>query len=314
MFRSYRPVCLVVLSPLLVLLSACGATPVAAPASAPTVAATSAPPAGPTQAPAPTVAGPSGMLEAITPTTAMTLTVFAAASLTDAFGEIGTAFEAEHPAVTVAFNFAGSNQLAQQITEGAPVDVFASANTSQMNAVINSGVIITGTQHTFVHNRLVVIFPHDNPAGLQSLHDLAKPGLKLVLAAREVPVGQYALDILSRASRLPEYTATFSETVVANIVSYEANVRAILSKVTLGEADAGIVYSSDVAGKAASMVGRLDIPDELNTIANYPIAPIKDAQHAALAQDFVDYILTPAAQNILGRYGFIPAMENAGND
>lgn len=287
MFRSHCQGFLVALSLVLVLLSACGATP------------------GPlTQAPASTVA------ETAMPASATTLTVFAAASLTDAFGEIGRTFELEHPGVTVAFNFAGSNQLAQQIIEGSPADVFVSANTSQMTIVVDSGAIITGAQQTFVRNRLVVIYPDDNPAGIQTVHDLARPGLKLVLAAKEVPVGQYALDFLGKASKLPEYTATFSETVVANVVSYEANVRAVLSKVSLGEADAGIVYTSD-AGEAASTVGRIDIPDELNTIASYPIAPLTDAPNAGLAQEFVDYMLTPAAQTILGNYGFIPVLGNA---
>lgn len=307
MFSSHRPVRLIVLSVLLALLSACGAAPVAPSDTAPAVAATTAVPAAPTEASTPTTA------ETAMPVSATTLTVFAAASLTDAFGELGKAFEAEHSGVTVAFNFAGSNQLAQQITQGAPADVFAPANTTQMNVVIDSGEIITGTQQTFVLNRLVVIYPGDNPAGLQTLHDLARPGLKLVLAAREVPVGLYALDFLGKASKLPEYTAAFSETVAANVVSYEANVRAVLSKVALGEADAGIVYTSDVAGEAASAVGRLDIPDELNTIARYPIAPIKDAPNTELAQDFVNYMLTPAAQTILGKYGFIPAVGNGGD-
>lgn len=287
MLKVRPPVYLVLLSALLMLHSACGAL------------------SGPfTQASSATAA------EAAMPTT--TLTVFAAASLNDAYGEIGKTFELAHPGVTVAFNFAGSNQLAQQIIEGSPADVFAAANWAQMNAVIDSGAIITGTQHTFVRNRLVVIFPGDNPAGIQSLHDLGRPGLKLVLAAKEVPAGQYALDFLGKASKLPEYTATFSETVIANVVSYEANVRAVLGKVSLGEADAGVVYTSDV-GAAASTVGRLDIPDELNTVASYLIAPIKDSPNAGLAQEFVDYMLTPAAQTILGNNGFIPALGTAGD-
>lgn len=276
MFRTRRVVHLLAPSLLLALLSACGAMPAATPATKAVAVAT-------------------------------TLNVFAAASLTEAFGEIGTTFEAQNPGVTVAYNFAGSNQLAQQITEGAPADVFASANKRQMDVVVEAGQVISGAQRTFVHNRLVVIYPNENPAGIQTLQDLGKRGIKLVLAPKDVPVGQYALDFLAKASASPEYTTAFSETVTANVVSYEENVRAILTKVALGEADAGIVYTSDVAGEAASTIGRIDIPDEFNTITDYPIAPIKDAPNAELAQRFADYILSPATQRVLVKYGFIPS-------
>ncbi len=238
------------------------------------------------------------------------LTVFAAASLTEAFGEIGRNFDAANN-TTTTFNFAGSQQLAQQIGQGAPVDVFASANSAQMDAVVKSGQVISGTQQTFVRNRLVVIYPRENPAGLEQLADLACPGVKIVLAAREAPVGQYSLDFLGKASELPEYTAAYSETVQANVVSYEENVRVVLSKVTLGEADAGIVYTSDISREAADKVGRVDIPDELNTVAAYPIAPIKDSANAALAEKFVEYVLSAEGQEILVKYGFISATDDA---
>jgi molybdate transport system substrate-binding protein len=233
------------------------------------------------------------------------LNIFAAASLTDAFKEIGMKFEAANPGTKLIFNFAGSQQLSQQIGQGAPADVFASANNRQMDVMIQSGQVISGTQRTFVRNRLVVIYPKDNPARLTTLKDLAKPGIKLVLAAKDVPVGGYALDFLARASKLPDYTEAYSPTVLANVRSYEENVKAVLSKVALGEADAGIVYTSDIALDSADKIGRLDIPDNLNTIAAYPIAPIKDSQHADLAKKFVEYVLSPAAQQILVKYGFI---------
>jgi molybdate transport system substrate-binding protein len=233
------------------------------------------------------------------------LSVFAAASLAEAFGALGQQFDAANGTQTM-FNFAGSQQLAQQIVQGAPADVFASANTTQMRMVLDSGDVISGTQQTFVRNRLVVIHPQDNPAGLQTLDDLAKPGVKLVLADKAVPVGQYALDFLAKASEDPQRTAAYSETVLANVVSYEENVRAVLTKVALGEADAGIVYMSDVAQSAANDVGRIAIPDELNTIAAYPIAPIAGAPNAVLAEQFITYVLSPEGQQILSSYGFIP--------
>ncbi|HEU4323177.1 MAG TPA: molybdate ABC transporter substrate-binding protein [Roseiflexaceae bacterium] len=273
---------------LLALLCACGAQP-AAPAPTAPGAATAAPDA-PTAAPA------GGELN-----------VFAAASLTEAFGEIGRAFESANPGALVVFNFAGSQQLAQQIGQGAPADVFASANRAQMNAVITSGEVISGTEQTFVRNRLVVITPKDNPAGITGLADLAKPGVKLILADKAVPVGQYALDFLAKASQQPEYTATYSATVVGNVVSYEENVRAVLGKVALGEGDAGIVYSSDVVGASAAQIAQIAIPDQLNTVATYPIAPLAGSANAALAQRFIEYVLSPEGQQTLARYGFIPA-------
>ncbi len=233
------------------------------------------------------------------------LNVFAAASLTDAFREIGKRFEAANPATRVTFNFAGSQQLAQQIGQGAPADVFAPANDKQMEAVMRSGEVVRGTQRAFVRNRLVVIYPHDNPAGVRELKDLARPGLKLDLAAKGVPAGQYALDFFDKAGQDPAFGRAFKAAVLENVVSYEENVRAVLTKVTLGEADAGIVYSSDITPAAAGKVARLEIPETLNTVATYPIAPIKDAKNAGLAQKFVEYVLSPDAQAILGTYGFM---------
>ena len=236
----------------------------------------------------------------------VTLTVFAAASLTNAFAEIGRDFEASHPGVRVTFNFAGSQQLAQQLAQGAPGDVFASANQQQMNAAVDSGRIATDTVQTFVQNRLVVIFPEDNPADIGQLQDLTKPGLKLILAAAEVPVGQYSLDFLDKAGQDTAFGIDFKENVLANVVSYEENVRSVFTKVALGEADAGIVYSSDVVGAGSGRVGKLNIPDPLNTVAGYPIAAIDDSNQPDLVHAFIAFVLSPAGQQILSDYGFIP--------
>jgi molybdate transport system substrate-binding protein len=234
-----------------------------------------------------------------------TLTVFAAASLTDAFGELGKMFEAAHPGVTVAQSFGASNSLAEQINQGAPVDVFASASGRTMAAAIDGGRIVSGTQKTFVRNRLIVILPSDNPGQVASLQDLAKPGLKLVLTAKEVPVGQYALDFLDKTVKNHDFGGDYKDGVLANVVSYEENVRAVFTKVSLGEADAGIVYSSDVVGEGSDKVARLAIPDELNTIATYPIAAIQDAAQPELARAFIDLVLSAEGQAVLARYGFI---------
>ncbi len=273
---------------LTLLLAACGAPAAQSPPSPP------APTTAPTNAPtAPTaVAG-------------TTLTVFAAASLTDAFKAIKPAFEAAHPGVTVVYNFAGAQQLAAQINEGAPADVFASANKKQIDVVIASSKIISGTAQTFVRNRLVVITPKANPAGITSLKDLAKPGLKLIFEAKAVPAGQYSLDFLTKASTLPEYTSAYSSTVLSNVVSYEDNVRSVLSKIVLGEGDAGIVYTTDAA-TVVDKINTIAIPDELNVIAVYPIAPLADSKIPDMAKAFIAYVLSPEGQQVLATYGFIP--------
>lgn len=256
-------------------------------------------------APAPGQGGPTPALPTARVSAPATLTVLAAASLTESFGELGDLFESQNPGVKVSFSFAGSQQLAQQLGLGAPADVFASASPKYMDAAVQMNRVARDSPRTFVKNRLVVIFPKSNPAGLAALKDLAKPGLKLDLAAKAVPVGQYALDFLDRAAQDPALGAGFKEDVLKNVVSYEENVKAVLTKVTLGEADAGIVYTTDLSGEAASRVGELEIPDTLNTISAYPIAAISDSRNPALAQAFIDLVLSDAGQRVLAKYGFI---------
>lgn len=238
-----------------------------------------------------------------------TLTVLAAASLTESFTELGKTFEARNPGVTLAFSFAGSQELAQQLDQGAEADVFASASKKYMDAAVESGRVTTEASKVFVKNRLVVIFPEDNPAGLTELKDLAKPGLKLDLADESVPVGKYSIEFLDKASVDPAFDPQFKDNVLKNVVSYETSVKAVVSKVSLGEADAGIVYVSDVTVDVTDKVGRLDIPDVLNTIASYPIAPIVDSRNAELAQAFIDLILSPEGQQVMEKYNFIPVAE-----
>jgi molybdate transport system substrate-binding protein len=235
-----------------------------------------------------------------------TLYIFAAASLTEAFDGITRSFEASHPGVHLVLNFAGSQQLAQQINQGAPADVFASANQKQMDAVIADGRIAAGSEQAFVKNRLVVIIPADNPAQITSLQDLSKADLRLVLAAKEVPVGQYTLDFLEKANQGAGFDPAYKEAVLGNVVSYEDNVKAVLSKVALGEADAGVVYTSDISGENASRVMQIEIPTELNVVATYPIAPIQDSTSGDLAEAFINAVLSAEGQNSLTKYGFIP--------
>ena len=199
------------------------------------------------------------------------LSVFAAASLTEAFGDVATAFEGTHPGVDVLLNFAGSNTLRAQIEQGAQADLIASANTKEMDALVASKLVANGASKIFLTNRLVVVTPTENPAGLSTLDDLSEPGVKLVLAAEEVPVGRYARLVLENAG--PQFEAQ----VLANVVSNETTVKQVLAKVQLGEADAGIVYASDAV--AAPDLPVIEIPPEWNVLAEYPIAVLKEAPH-----------------------------------
>ena len=221
------------------------------------------------------------------------VTVFAAASLTAAFTELGDAFTAANPDVEVTFNFAGSSDLVAQISDGAPVDVFASADLANMSKLADAG-LAAGEPATFATNTAEIVVEPGNPLGIAGVADLADSDLIVVLCAPEVPCGAYAEQVVANAGT----TVTPS--------SYEENVKAVVTKVTLGEADAGIVYRTDViaAGDAAQGV---PIPDDINVVAEYPIALVSDAPNAAGAQAFIDFVLGPAGQGIVAAYGFGPA-------
>ena len=238
------------------------------------------------------------------------LTVFAAASLQGAFSDIGKAYEQAHSNVRVTFNFAGSDALAAQILQGAPADLFASANTKQMDVVVKGGDIAGADVKTFAHNRLILIYPAANPAHIATLQDIARPGVKVDLAAASVPVGQYALDFLGKASADPAFGASYKASVLKNVVSYETDVKSVLTKVALGEADAGIVYTTDAATEAGKL-GTVAIPDALNSIATYPIGVIKTAKQATAARGLLDYIVSAQGQATLAHYGFLSGSAGA---
>lgn len=228
------------------------------------------------------------------------ITVFAAASLTDAFKAAGKGFETARPGTTVTFNFGASSALATQINEGAPADVFASADGTNMQVVADKGGVAAAKN--FATNTPLVVVPKGDSA-VTSFSDLAKPGIKLVLAAKDVPIGKYTRQILTNASRTGGIAPDFKTKVLANLKSEEANVRAVLSKVQLGEADAGIVYQTDIAA-AAGEVTKIEIPGEYNVVAKYPIATVKSSENAPTAQAFLDYVLSEPGQAILAKHGF----------
>jgi molybdate transport system substrate-binding protein len=267
------------------LLAACG------PAATPTPIPTAVPP---TETAVPPTATPEPR----------TLTIFAAASLTDAFTEIGHNFEAAHPGVTVALNFAGSQTLSTQLTQGALADVFASANHTEMDKVVAANLISQDAPKDFVTNKLLVILPTNNPAIVQTLQDLARPGLKLVLADATVPAGKYARQILDKLSQDATYGSDFSANVLANVVSNETDVKQVVAKVQLGEADAGIVYISDAV--AAPELKTIEIPTEFNVVAKYPIAALTSAPQPDLAAEFITYVLSSEGQTILKKWGLTP--------
>jgi len=225
------------------------------------------------------------------------ITVLAASSLTEVFGEIGQDFEAAHDGVTVNFSFGPSDGLAQQIEQGSPTDVFASASNTWMDAVADDGPGVSG-RVDFAKNRLVVIVPKDNPAGIHTFDDLSNDGVKLVLATQGVPVGDYAREALENAGIAAE--------AQANVVSNEEDPKAVMQKVLLGEADAGIVYVTDVTPKVASHVDTVEIADDVNVVATYPIAVVSGGPNTGLGQEFIDLVLSPQGQGVLESYGFLP--------
>ncbi|MEU5993361.1 molybdate ABC transporter substrate-binding protein [Spirillospora sp. NPDC047418] len=219
-----------------------------------------------------------------------TLTVFAAASLTETFTALGKAFEGSHPGVAVRFNFGGSSTLAQQITQGAPADVFASANPATMKTVTDAGDA-SGRPRVFTRNRLVIAVPKDNPGKVATVGDLARPGLKVVLCAVQVPCGSAAKAALDAAG------------VEVEPASRERDVKAVLTKVGLGEADAGLVYRTDVKA-ADGRVRGIEFPEAAKAVNDYPIVRVAKAPNAALAADFIELVLGGQGEAALTRAGF----------
>ncbi len=216
-----------------------------------------------------------------------TVTVLAAASLTDVFKAEGQAYEKSHPGTTVKFSFAGSQELAAQVKQGVPADVLVTADTRTMEGLRQE----TGSPTVIAKNRLTIATAPGNPKKITGLADLSKSGLKVVLAAPQVPVGNYSRKILD------------AQHVTVHPVSQEANVRSVLSKVELGEADAGLVYVTD-AESAKGKVGTVTVPDAQNAVASYPAATLKGSKEAAAASAFVAWLGSPQAQAILRGAGF----------
>ena len=222
-----------------------------------------------------------------------TLTVLAASSLTKAFEEIGAEFEKQHDGVKVTFSFGGSSDLVAQIQQGAPADVFASADTANMDKLTGDDLQAAAPQN-FATNTLEIAVPPDNPAGIGSFSDLAKDGINVVVCAPEVPCG-------AATAKVEEATG-----VEIQPVSEEQSVTDVLAKVTSGEADAGVVYVTDVLA-AGDKVEGIEFPESSEAVNTYPIVALKDSENGAIAQDFVDLVLSDAGQSVLQDAGFAPA-------
>ncbi|HTK07708.1 MAG TPA: molybdate ABC transporter substrate-binding protein [Ktedonobacteraceae bacterium] len=253
---------------------------------------------------------PGGTGTATNATPATTLNIFAAASLTEAFNEIKGQYETSHASIRLQYNFAGSQQLVQQIANGAAADIFASADQTNMQKAIDGNLV--QTPKVFAKNRLVLIVPASNPAHITSLKDLSKSGVKIVLGGPTVPAGKYALQIFDKLGASPAYGASYESAVKKNVVSQEDNVKAVVQKVQLNEADAGMVYLSDVTSAVTGKVEMITIPDDFNVIAQYPVAVTKGSTHASDAQAFEDFLLSSQGQVILTKYHFLSIVNNAG--
>ena len=216
--------------------------------------------------------------------------VFAASSLTEAFGKLGKDFEAAHPGVHMKFSFAGSSDLAPQITSGAPADVFASASPTSMDDVVKAGATASKPV-MFARNRLEIAVPPDNPGNVKGLEDFARPELKIAVCAPEVPCGEAAQEIFDIGH------------VKAKPDTLEQEVKAVVTKVELGEVDAGLVYQSDVQ-VAGDKVQGINFPEAAKAINDYPIATLADAPNPAAAKAWVKFVLSPHGQQTLENFGF----------
>jgi len=218
-----------------------------------------------------------------------TVNVFAAASLQEAFTRLGTQFEAAHPGARVVFSFGPSSGLAAQITGGAPADVFASASTTNMDQVVSAGGAAGAT--TFARNTMQIALPAQNRAGVTGVTDLARPGVKVAVCQPAVPCGAGAVAVFAKAG------------IAVTAVTQESDVKGVLTKVRLGEVDAGVVYVTDVKAAGSKVTG-LKIPDAVNASTSYPIAPLTRAVNAAGARAFTDYVLSSAGASVMAEAGF----------
>jgi molybdate transport system substrate-binding protein len=269
---------------LAVLLAACSG------AAATTTPAPSAPPSAAGATPAPSTAGSD-------------LTIYAAASLSGALAKAKTAYEAANPGTTLTISTDSSSALETKIEQGAPADVFLSADTKNPQTLIDKG-FASGKPTIFAGNKLTIVVPSDNPAKIVTPADIVKSGVKIVAAGDAVPITKYATQLVANLAKQPGYPADFVTAYGANVVSREDNVKALIAKIELGEGDAGIVYVTDA--KASTKVATIDVPDAANVPATYGGVVVKASTHADAAAAFLAWFAGPDGQAILATFGFLP--------
>ena len=234
-----------------------------------------------------------------------TLTVFAAASLSESFRALGAAYEADHPDTMIKFNFAGSQTLRTQLEHGAEADVFASANWTHMATVKAEGLLANAPEY-FAANRLALVTPVDSHA-VQSLDDLATPGVSVAIASETVPAGAYARETLDLISMDDAFPDDYAAAVLSNVVTHETSVRGVAQKVALGEVDAGFVYETDArASQYADAIRLIEVPLQFNPAAQYPIAALSTGGQLEPALEFIRFVQADSGQAILREYGFVP--------
>jgi molybdate transport system substrate-binding protein len=247
-------------------------------------------------------ASPAGTPTPAPSVEAFELTIFGAASLTDALARIETTYEAEVPGADLVIATDSSAALRTQIEEGAPADVFLGADTSNVRALAQAGLCSDSRSVPFAGNSLALVVPSTNPGGIASPADLARPGVAIIAAGPEVPITRYAAQVVADLARLPGYPADFADRYAANVVSEEDNVRGVLAKIELSEGDAGFVYVTD--GLASELVVPVEIPPQANAHAIYAGCAIAESPRLGDAEAFMDWLTGPDGQRILDRFGF----------
>lgn len=234
---------------------------------------------------------------------AIELTVYAAASLRAALQQAAITYEATTPGTSLVVASDSSSALATQIEQGAPADVFLSADATNPRRLVDAGLVI-GEPVTFARNQLAIIVPLDDPAGIASASDLARPGVKVIAAGEAVPISGYATELVERLSRQPGAPAGFAASYLANIVSREDDVRAVVAKIALGEGDVAIVYRTDAL--ASDSVATVDLPPDADVTATYDGVVVKASHAPRSARAFLDWLAGPGGRAILADAGFLP--------
>jgi molybdate transport system substrate-binding protein len=251
----------------------------------------------------------SGMVSCVFAEEPKELTIFCGAGLTGAFNEIGQLYTNES-GIDANFNFDGVPSLRAQIENGAYADVLVSSHVKHMDALKAEGLINNDTI-IFARNKVALIVPNENPANISNLTDLTRPGIMILIGTSELPIGDYARQVLNKLSNDSEYGPEYKEMVMANVVSEETTVNRIVSKITLGEADAGFAFVSDVSPSLVGKVTKIIIPDKYNVVCDFPVGVLSESKYPQEAQAFIDVIMSSEGQAILNKYGFIPMIKDA---